>query len=392
MIFASEFIKKGNLKALITVFFNITKEENEYILIESSYRKSKYASIDLSDKIREENNSLLNSWSGMDFELIDSVHVAKIKKDDSIKNIDDFITRVYKQIQKEIQLIDEEELLKYILLALFSLRGSADFTTSYYAVDVPKVVANNFYYEKLLKFITNTDVTKFNFNFRELQKDYSENNKKRNSQIRINLDWFYEKCCVDLESINKYKYNILKENKNLIKYKNDNYDFIKRIAYYKNNILNKLDKEEEQILNLRIKELRKELGFNTNNGDKITRSIKIVKIADALYDDECVSCKEIYDIDKRTFKRRNNDRYYLEIHHVISFASDKQGSDQIDNLVKLCPACHKALTPNRAHEKYQKEIIERILSNSDDARRYVENFLDNPQMDEMIDFVYNKLK
>ena len=35
----------------------------------------------------------------------------------------------------------------------------------------------------------------------------------------------------------------------------------------------------------------------------------------------------------------------------------KQSGDILENLVKLCPACHRALTPNRAEESYQKKLL-----------------------------------
>ena len=41
--------------------------------------------------------------------------------------------------------------------------------------------------------------------------------------------------------------------------------------------------------------------------------------------------------------KRNSDKHYFELHHVISFGA-KQSGDILENLVKLCPACHRALT------------------------------------------------
>lgn len=91
-------------------------------------------------------------------------------------------------------------------------------------------------------------------------------------------------------------------------------------------------------------------------------------------------------------KKRNSDKHYFELHHVISFGA-KQSGDILENLVKLCPACHRALTPNRAEESYQKEIIKNILLNSNEANDYVGNFIKEPDnLDMKIDYVYSNLK
>ena len=61
--------------------------------------------------------------------------------------------------------------------------------------------------------------------------------------------------------------------------------------------------------------------------------------------------------------------------------------------MKLCPACHRALTPNRADEKYQKQIIKDILYNSKEANNYVGNFVKNPNiMEDKVNYVYSNLK
>ena len=93
-------------------------------------------------------------------------------------------------------------------------------------------------------------------------------------------------------------------------------------------------------------------------------------------------------MENRTFKMRNSDRYYLEIHHVISFSADNT-LDQIDNLVKICPACHRALTKNRAEESYQKQLITKILINAPKAKEFCLNFTDEFNC---VQFVYDRLR
>ncbi|WP_340585671.1 HNH endonuclease signature motif containing protein, partial [Staphylococcus aureus] len=87
-----------------------------------------------------------------------------------------------------------------------------------------------------------------------------------------------------------------------------------------------------------------------------------------------------------------SERYYFELHHVISFGSNQSG-DILENLVKVCPACHRALTPDRANEDYQKKLIKNILLNSKEANKYVENFIQDPNDYNMkIEYVFANLK
>ncbi|MBS9784505.1 MAG: HNH endonuclease [Oceanivirga sp.] len=388
---ASDFINEINLKGLLVAYFNITLETKNYFELTSNYRKSKFSDLELTENLRQKNNDLLRLWSGINFELNNSTHSFKIIKDEKYNDLETFTSAIYKKIQRHIIEVNDIDLTKYLLISIYGLRGSADFTTGLYAVDIPKIINSKSYYDKLLKLLINIDIGKLNLNFRELQKDYTDNNKKRNTQLRVHLDWFTEKCFSELKNINLYKYDILKNKRLNIRNVNDSFEFVERATYYMANVLTKLNIEEEKILKIRIKECRDELGFKTRENKAITRSQTIVEIAKALYEDECVSCKKIYKKEDRTFKLKGSERYYFELHHVISFASHKQG-DQLDNLVKLCPACHKALTPNRAEEIYQKEIIRRILENSKNAYNYVENFFDNPNIEKMIDFVYEKLR
>ena len=45
--------------------------------------------------------------------------------------------------------------------------------------------------------------SQLNLNFRNLQKQFVENKNKRNTQVRVNIRWFYDNCLNELEkSIN----------------------------------------------------------------------------------------------------------------------------------------------------------------------------------------------
>lgn len=395
----NKLLDKATLNTLMTIFFNFSldKENKNNIKIISSYKKTKHTNVELTEEIMKQNNKLLSSWSGIDFEnksKKEGNHIFTI----NIENIevDTFIKIIYKNIQKKRIDYSDEEFEKILLLGLFGFRGSADPATKFYAVDIKREIQTEFYLECIFKLLTNiSDLRQLNLNFRELQKDFVENKKERNTQIRIDLKWFSELIDYNLSNLNIYKDEILKELKPKIQSfkirdKVEN-KFVERLGIYKHKILNKINIDDEKQKKFTIKELRKELGFSNNEKNNERRDGSIVNIARNVYPDECVCCKNDYPLENRSFKMRKNGKYYLEIHHVVSFASDKKG-DQIDNLVKICPVCHRALTKNRASEEYQKKLIYNILKNSKSAYSYVENFFEKPKLENMIGFVYEKLQ
>ena len=395
----NKLLDKATLNTLMTIFFNFSldKENRNNIKIISSYKKTKHTDVELTEEIMEQNNKLLSSWSGINFEnksKKEGNHVFTI----NIQNIevDAFIKIIYKNIQKKRIDYSDEEFEKILLLGLFGFRGSADPAAKFYSVDIKREIQTEFYLECIFKLLTNiSDLRQLNLNFRELQKDFVENKKERNTQIRIDLKWFSELIDYNLSNLNVYKDEILKELKSeiqsfKIRDKIEN-NFVERLGIYKHKILNKTNIDDEKQKKFTIKELRKELGFSNEKKSNERRDRSIVDIARNFYDDECVCCKNDYPLENRSFKMRKNNKYYLEIHHVISFASDKRG-DQIDNLVKVCPTCHRALTKNRANEDYQKILINNILTNSETAFNYVSNFFEKPELDKMTEFVYEKLQ
>ncbi|WP_416371508.1 HNH endonuclease [Mycoplasma mycoides] len=76
------------------------------------------------------------------------------------------------------------------------------------------------------------------------------------------------------------------------------------------------------------------------------------------------------------------------MHHVLPFSANKS-ADVFENLVKLCPTCHKALSKNRALEDYQKKLIKNIIDNSVIVSEYLDNFIENNQ--NKVDFIYDRL-
>ncbi|MDH2997615.1 hypothetical protein A1D22_07775 [Pasteurellaceae bacterium LFhippo2] len=382
----NEFLQTANLFGLLSTFANVKPNDaNNGFLVESSYKKSDYAFIELTDDVREKNNQLLCDYTGLGFELNGTKHQLMIS---SQSTFDEFCSKVYKQIQiKRIKSdISDNEFSNLILLAFFALRGSPDFKANLYALDILRQISTSNYLDLLFKLLTNiSDLRQLNLNFRELQGQYLSGENKRNTQVRVNLRYFYDNLGDKLQYINQYKYHILQHNKEKIRSESEeSVSFIDRLMFYKRNVLGKENTENE------IEKLRKELGFiyDKDIDETIKRDQGIVKYARVFLDDECMGCKDKYLIGERTFKYRNSDRYYLELHHCISFSADRT-LDQIDNLVKLCPACHRALTKNRADENYQKQLINNILVNAPKAKEFCLNFTDE---NNCVQFIYERLK
>ena len=220
-----------------------------------------------------------------------------------------------------------------------------------------------------------------------MQHQFISGENERNTQFRINLRYFYDRLAQDLLSVNKFKADILLCNRQLIITKNiaqESKTFIERLMFYKDRVLNHQKTERE------IEQLRRDLGFVYDEmiDEKVKRNQGIVQYVRAFFDDECVCCKNTYPLESRTFRHRDSERFYLEVHHVISFSADHT-LDQIDNLVKVCPACHRALTKNRADETYQKQLIGEILVNAPKAKEFCLNFTDE---NNCVQFIYDRLR
>lgn len=383
-----EFLENASLEALLVAYANAKPCAGGYI-IESSYKNSKYAPSELDDKIYHKNNQLLINFTGLSFQLNGSRHQFNIQ---STLESDDFFAKLYRRIQQKRFELDSnnDEFEEIMLLAFFGLRGSPDFKLNFYSLDLLRSVVTPKYLDNLFNLLTNlSDLRQLNLNFRELQEQFVSGENQRNTQFRINLRYFNDRVGKKMAQVNIYKFNILKHNHLLISDKNsaqnDDKTFIQRILFYTAKVLHQNKTERE------IEQLRKDLGFDYNVmiDDKVKRNQNIVQYVRVYFPDECVACKQQYSIADRSFKYRGSERYYMEVHHCISFSADNT-LDQIDNLVKLCPACHRALTKNRADETYQRELIRQIFNNAPTTKNFCLNFVENEQ--QAIDFVYERLR
>lgn len=388
MMTEQEFLETASLAGLLVAFANAKPHEDGY-MIESYYRESKYEPYKLESDIYSKNNQLLCFYTGLAFQLNKSKHQFFIE---SKSANDDFFGKLYRRIQQKRfeDKISNDEFESIMLLSFFALRGSPDFTMNFYSLDLLRTVVTPKYLDNLFNLLTNlSDLRQLNLNFRELQEQFVSGENQRNTQFRVNLRYFYERVGKELAQVNEYKSDILTNQKSLILDKNiaqnENNTFIQRILFYTNKVLKKQKTERE------IEQLRKELGFeyDTTIDNKVKRNQSIVQYVRVYFPDECAACKENYNIADRSFKYRNSDRYYMEVHHCISFSADNT-CDQIDNLVKLCPTCHRALTKNRADETYQRELIARIFNNAPETKLFCLNFVETEN--QLVDFVYERLR
>lgn len=383
-----DFLQTASLNALLVAFANAKPCADGYI-IESSYKSGKYEAYPLTREIYQANNILLSQYTGLAFQLNKTKHQFIVK---SIKGCDDFFAQIYRRIQqKRFEThISDNAFEDTILLSFFALRGSPDFKMNFYSLDLLRSVVSSKYLDNLFNLLTNlSDLRQLNLNFRELQEQFVSGESKRNTQFRINLRYFNDRVGTQLAKINQYKADILKHNQVIIQDKKiaqeNNKTFVERIIFYTSKVLNQYKTRRE------IEQLREKLGFEYDNGidDKIHRNQGIVQYVRVYFPDECAACKQDYAIADRSFKYRRSHRYYMEVHHCISFSADST-CDQIDNLVKLCPACHRALTKNRADESYQRRLISQIFDNVPTAKNFCLNFVENEQ--QAVDFVYERLR
>lgn len=395
-------LQTNNLHQLFLLFFNLGTYKNNKFKIRIAYRESKHSNKELTTDLVKKNNDLLIDYFNLPFEKSgQSTHTLMIENDTDYSR-GEILNLIYSKTQQQRFNYSDEDYQKIMILSLFVPRGSLDLNHNYYSVDIIRENESESYISNLVSLVSSTNaIRQFNLNFRQLQHEYVENKQKRNTQVRINLAWLYKNYSTSFKDINRYKYILLKDNHTLIASKNINGElsssFIERAIFYRNKIIGNYEKENalsKKGIQKLIAKYRKELNFddNTVEDDDIKRSSDLIKLAIISLEDKCFCCCNQYELLDRTFIRANGNRPYLEVHHVISFGSDKNG-DVLENLVKVCPACHKALTPGRAEINYQRDLIKNILNTSQSANQYVERFLKkNVSEGEKIDYVLKRLK
>lgn len=402
-----------NIKLLFFMFFNLSdileKDGKSFFKFSISYKKiQKIKEYYEQEDVALINNENFENYLSLKLSFQNFTHKLLIENDKKLTK-QEFFEEIYKKIlviKFNDKNFDIDLFEKSFVLGLFAFRGSPDFNGKFFSVDILERNLDKNYMKKFINLLLTSNWVEnlnFNFNFRNLQPDYNNRtrNKKRNPQVRVKLDLFWHKYKSDLEKLNIAKaYCMDIELKKIQLNKNTNNtsnDFLARVLFYANYFTN--ENGIVQIDEKKVDEYREQLNFNitsnsTNNKEKETqRNQQLVEFARIQLPDFCFGCKDRFDLLVRTFYRKNSNVPYLEIHHTIPFSQDPK-NDTIENLVKLCPVCHKALTKNRSNENEQKNIIKSILKFSHQTAKFIqETFKDqiNKTKENIVDFIFSKL-
>lgn len=377
------------IETLFVAFFNATDGRNGDFEIQSRYRVTKFLPLPINSHARTA--LALTRKYGLDFVPVGQSMVVSTIINENHITLDDFLNLVYESIIVKLsRLPDGYPLDEEIALAMFLLRGSADFVESWYAWDLKNPTLR--YVNNVFKLLLSSNhlLERLNLNFRELQPQHVSGQRKRNTQIRINLKWFYDNVICKYPNINSYKTAVMRTKQADLGELRMCHSFETRMLFYINKILGR------ELSADKINALRRDLEFRepieeTPENKFNVRNQKIVAFARETFDDICVGCGDIYDIADRSFVMPRNNRYYFEVNHVIAYASDSDAVDVLDNLVKLCPVCHRALTPHRAHPDLQRRIISNMLDSRPEVCNFVYSMMP-AHYESPVDYVFDNLK
>lgn len=397
---------------VLGAFFGFYKftDDNTFIYTQSTYKKVKF----VTDNIVYENSklnytnilnyfSITKNWTQNNIKSIKRAEFIFALNNDLKLNTTSFFNKLYTKILLLHNTWNKSQKDNFVR-AFFELRGSIDLKANYLAMDYFYNSQQELKRFRILTDFFNINDNFLNINFRELQKQFVEKQNKRNTQFRINLQYYIKNFGI----FNTYKVEILKTMFKIIT-SNNNCNEYNYISYFDCEVATKKDTSIEQrikfytdfiyendLAKFDIKLLRKELNFdeseNNDTTNKIQRNQNIIKIFTYGTKDECAACKNKYSIDDRSFKRKNNpDRYYLEIHHCISLGKNKE-LDVLENLTKLCPTCHRALSKNSSAEEHQKNLISEILNNNENNLEFAKIIFDNTNFNYLVNKIYEHLK
>lgn len=412
----SEFFDEVIPPLILGAFFSrrMFSEDKKYIYVYSSYKKSQKIDTKLVQYENYEHiyKNALNYYSDnfpywlLKEEVENYCNISKSELNGKLFfliendiNIDEtsFYNKLYAKIVSTCDWLYDENLneeKKSFIRGFMELRGSIDTTANYIAQDY--FYNSNFEIKKarLLVDYLSIPFNVININFRELQHDYYSGINMRNTQLRFNILWYME----NIGIINGYKAEIfaISRNLNLPNSVNFVYSFMvdntrrrihnnlldERLNFYSTNVYSHNITEDD------IKIMRNELKFDKTHFS--IRSQALVEAVKYFTPDECVCCKNKYDIADRSFINKNTGRYYFEIHHVISIGKNKDLDDE-NNMVKLCPSCHKALKRGVGSANVQKEMIKEIFKNAPQTLIFAKNFFDEKNIDKIVDMTFERL-
>lgn len=286
---------------------------------------------------------------------------------------------------------DINEHKKEFIRGFLELRGSIDTTA--------KLIAQDYFYDnrtelkkgQILTDMMNLPIHFANFNARNLQPQYVSGENQRNAQFRVNV--FYYASTIGF--INKYKALVFenayytkgkRELDGIIYYivdvpspRNEDVAFIRYLNFFTNNIY------EKNLTQSAVAELRKRMGFTTSNDQHLGRNKTIIDIYDEISEDKCAICGT-----KQTYENKKTGRQYFEIHHMISYHNGQE-LDNIANLVKLCPNCHRMMKRNSGTKENQIKAILKILHEHQEIYEFTSSYLDIYDINELSEKIWYML-
>ena len=307
-----------------------------------------------------------------------------------------FYNKLYAKIVTESWVYDQDlsESKKAFIRGFMELRGSIDTTANYLTQD--------YYYNSLFEIrkarvlidLMSIPYNVINLNFRQLQNQFVTGENKRNTQFRPNLWWYVS----NIGILNRYKAEIFYKSRNaqvreidnnvLYFYEDghkmrSNNTFENRLSFYITKVFDKNLTENEII------SLRNSLGFENENGTSV-RNLSLADLVRTIKPEECAGCKDDYDIKDRTYISNRTGRYYFEIHHVISIGDNKSLDDE-NNMVKLCPTCHRLLKRGSGTKENQIELIKKIFKHEPNCYEFAKHFFDTDDYNSIIEKTYESL-
>ena len=403
----SEFLKEEVSPLLLGAFYSryIFSNDNTKIYTEVSYKISKFVDdynflIKSKNLLLEKLNKISQPFSfWKDYTNTNSKRPQMVLRftleNDLGLTKDKFYNRLNVKILSQDFIYDNtlNESKKMFIRGFAESRGSIDTTRPLLSLDYFYNSLNEVKRARILYDYFNVPFSVLNFNPRELQNDYVTGRRKRNTQLRFNLYWYVK----NIGLLNDYKIAIVKKvydnieynkEENGVKYFNspeiansrkDTFDFMLR--YYANNIFNK------NLSDFEVENLRNELNFNTSSDiTSFKRDLSLIELIRINTPDECASCKTT-----KTYTHKNTGRQYFEYHHVISIGKNHELDDE-NNIVKLCPTCHRIVKKGSAPEVEQKTVIRNILHNRPNVLEFAQHIYDLEDFEEIVDKIWRSLK
>lgn len=280
---------------------------------------------------------------------------------------------------------------KDFIRGFLELRGSVDTTA--------KFIAQDYFFHNRIELKKATIMTDFmdvpiryaNYNMRDLQYQFVMNINRRNPQFRVNSFYYASK----IGFLNKYKAKIFEcafrtqgsyelghikyFRVNMPESRNDDVAFIRYLNFFSNNIY------QHNLTQRAINLLRQRLGFDVaNESNSLIRNRAIVTLFDEISPNRCAICGT------ETTYRRPDGRQYFEIHHVISWCNGSE-LDNIANLVKLCPNCHRMMKRNGAPKDDQIRAIITILNQHTEIFEFCSSYLNIDEINELAEKIQEML-